>query len=546
MSETKDTLVRSTFILTASIFITKILGILYIIPFYAIIGGEENLSPYNMAYPPYVVMLTIAGAGVPLAVAKYVAKYNALGAYKISHKLYRSSLVVMGISGLLGFIVLYFLSPSIASATLASPKAGELGEWTVPQITEIIRVLSFAVIFIPFLATFRGIFQGYDSMGPTAVSTVIEQVARIAFLLGGTFLVLKVIDPKKVLLANEIATFAAAVGAIAAILTLAYYWRKRKPHIDKMVESDETGMDVSYRSMYKEILLYSIPFVIVSLCIPLFSTIDQFTHNKGLDIAGVAVSKHNMLLTILNTTTNKLVMIPTSLAAGFAISLVPSIARTYARKETKLMHHQIKQTFGVLLFLTVPASLGIMVLATPLYTVFYSYNAEASQILFFYAPVSILIALLSVTAAILQGIDKQSLTVWIVIGALFIKAIINLPLIIVFHTNGAVLGTAIALLFAIICNMLVIKKYAGFQYRQTLRHILYITLYSLLMLVSVEIVYALMSFFLNSGRKLDALIIVMVSAFVGGLVYAALSMKSRLADEFLGDRVQSIRNKLVR
>lgn len=61
-----NSLVRSTFILTASIFITKILGILYIIPFYAIIGGEANLSPYNMAYPPYTVMLVISAVAYHL------------------------------------------------------------------------------------------------------------------------------------------------------------------------------------------------------------------------------------------------------------------------------------------------------------------------------------------------------------------------------------------------------------------------------------------------------------------------------------------------
>ena len=32
-----------------------------------------------------------------------------------------------------------------------------------------------------------------------------------------------------------------------------------------MVESDRTGLDISYGRMYKEIIAYSIPFVIVSL-----------------------------------------------------------------------------------------------------------------------------------------------------------------------------------------------------------------------------------------------------------------------------------------
>ena len=56
-----------------------------------------------------------------------------------------------------------------------------------------------------------------------------------------------------------------------------YYWRKRKHNIDRMVESDYTDIDVSYGKMYKEIIAYSIPSVIVSLNYPLFNLVDQFT-----------------------------------------------------------------------------------------------------------------------------------------------------------------------------------------------------------------------------------------------------------------------------
>ena len=107
-------------------------------------------------------------------------------------------------------------------------------------------------------------------------------------------------------------------------------------------------------------------------------------------------------------TTNKIVMIPTSLSAGFAVSLIPFITKTYESGELKEMHRQIRTSLGVLMYITVPASLGIMALALPLYTVFYSYNVDGSQLLFYYAPVAILIGLLSVTASMLQGIDKQS------------------------------------------------------------------------------------------------------------------------------------------
>ena len=101
-------------------------------------------------------------------------------------------------------------------------------------------------------------------------------------------------------------------------------------------------------------------------------------------------------------------MIPTSLAFGFVVSLIPFITKTFAEGRLNEMHRQIKTSIGVLMYITVPASLGIMALSSPLYTVFYQYNPDGNKILFYYAPVAILISLLSVTASMLQGINKQN------------------------------------------------------------------------------------------------------------------------------------------
>lgn len=541
MSESKE-LVRGTFLITLSILITKVLGVLFIIPFYAIVGGEENLAPFNYAYQPYNIAIAVATAGVPLAASKYVSKYNTLGAYKVSQKLYKSSFIVMTLMGIIGFAILYFLAPNIASITLAREN-GVKGGWSVADITWIIRIISVVVIFIPLLATWRGVFQGYKSMGPTAVSEVTEQIARVLFILVGSYLVLNVFNGS-VLFANGVATFAAAIGAIVGILTLWYYWIKRKPNIDKMVASDTTNIDVSYGKMYKEILSYSIPFVIVSLNFPLFNMVDQFTHNNALDLAGVPQKLHDYFFSILNMTTNKIVMIPTSLASGFAVSLIPYITKTYEAGQINEMQKQIRASLGVLMFITVPASLGIMALSLPLYTVFYKYNTDGSQLLFYYAPVAILIALLSVTASMLQGIDKQKLTVFVIISAVVIKIILNTPLIYAFHTAGAILSTAIALLFAIICNFVILKKYAHFNFTETWLQFSKIFLYGFIMMIAVEISYFLLQLVVSPHSRIGALIIVIFSVIVGMLVYGIITMKTHLADEFLGDLPNKIRRKL--
>ncbi len=541
MSDQKK-MFRGTFLLTAATFTTQILGMLYLIPFYSIMGGEENLALYGYAYTPYTIMLSIAAAGVPGAVSKFVAKYNALGAYETSQKLYKSSLLVMMASGIIAFLALYFMAPVIAEAQSAAGGGGD-HRWSTEDITSIIRVISFAVIVVPFMATWRGIFQGHESFGPTSVSSVVEQILRIAVLLSGAFIVINVMDGS-IKTANEIAVFAAFVGAVGATVTLAIFWRKRKPFMAEQRRQDKSGISLSYGEMYKEIIRYGLPFIIVSMSIPVVLFIDQMTHNNALSLAGVPGSLQDSWFGMLNLTTHKLVMIPTAFASAFAITILPFITKNYQQKLFDNVHSQVKSMILMLLFFVIPAGLGMMILSAPIYTSFYSYNEIGIMILTFYAPVSIIISMFSVTCSIVQGIDKQNLTFYVVIIMLIIKAAINIPLIMNFYTVGAVMGTAIALGAGVIMNLIIIKKHGKIRFRAFVAPIFQIVVCALAMLLAVEVVYYLLMMNIDEMTTLTSVLTLLVTIPAGVVVYLFISFKTGLADEVLGERAQKIRRKV--
>ena len=541
MSDQKK-MFRGTFLLTAATFTTQILGMLYLIPFYSIMGGEENLALYGYAYTPYTIMLSVAAAGVPGAVSKFVAKYNALGAYETSQKLYKSSLLVMMASGVIAFIALYFMAPVIAEAQSAASGSGD-HRWSSEDITSIIRVISFAVIVVPFMSTWRGIFQGHESFGPTSVSSVVEQILRIAVLLSGAFIVINVMDGS-IKTANEIAVFAAFIGAIGATVTLAIFWKKRKPFMAEQRKQDTSGIDLSYGQMYKEIIRYGLPFIIVSVSIPVVMFIDQLTHNNALSLAGVPGSLQDSWFGMLNLTTHKLVMIPTAFASAFAITILPFITKNYQQKQFDNVHSQVKSMILMLLFFVIPAGLGMMILSAPIYTSFYSYNEIGIMILTFYAPVSIIISLFSVTCSIVQGIDKQNLTFYVVIVMLIIKAAVNIPLIMNFYTVGAVMGTAIALGAGVIMNLIIIKKHGKIRFRAFVAPIFQIIVCALAMLLAVEVVYYLLMMNIGEMTTVTSVLTLLVTVPAGVIVYLFISFKTGLADEVLGERAQKIRRKV--
>ena len=79
MSDSK--LVRGTLVLSVATLLSKVLGLIYLFPFTAIVG-QTGIALYNYGYLPYTVILSLATLGVPLAVSKFVSKYNALEDYR--------------------------------------------------------------------------------------------------------------------------------------------------------------------------------------------------------------------------------------------------------------------------------------------------------------------------------------------------------------------------------------------------------------------------------------------------------------------------------
>ncbi|EAC9136447.1 polysaccharide biosynthesis protein [Listeria monocytogenes] len=530
-------LMRGTAVLTAGTLLSKILGILYVIPFYWIAGGEQATILYQYGYVPYQIFLNIATAGVPLAVAKYISKYNSLNEYALSQRLYRSSTYLMIFTGIASFLIMYIFAPILAGMQEVS------GGTSIEDISTVIRAVSFALLIIPVMSLLRGYFQGFHSMGPSAVSQVIEQIARIVFLLASTYIVLHLIGGSLVT-AMSLATFAAFVGAFFSLICLIWYYRKRKPGIQKMIDGSDNKLRVSTFHLLKEISISAVPFIIVGMAMSLYQQIDLFTFARILTYDGMDGKTAEDLLSIFNFSVQKIIMIPGTLALAFSMTLVPLVAASFHKGRIREVHHHLTAVFQVLLFLVVPACLGIALLADPLYTIFYGYNTDGSMLLQFFAPFAIFFSLFSVTAAILQGIDEQRYTVLSLLLGLLTKSVLQMPLILLFGAKGGALATGLGYIVSVVFTIFIIKKYAKYSFKYLFRRLILILGISAVMLLSVWLIYHGLILFLNPHARLSALVIVFVSAGFGAYIYAFLAAKAGLLNYILGDRMYKIRKKL--
>lgn len=513
-------LLKNTFILTMATFISKFLGFVYVIPFTHLVG-TQGFALYMYAYRPYTIMLSIATAGLPLAVSKFVSKYNELGDYRVGHRLFRSSIFYMAFSGIATFLIMYNLSPLLADYLVGDSKSGNTKE----DVVLVMKCVSLALLVVPFLSISRGFFQGYKIMQPTAVSQVIEQIVRVVWILAGTFVVIKLLD-KSIAIASGVATAGALVGSLAGLVVMMYFWKVKNNEINLMKINSHVNHQISTFGMYKELLSYAIPFVIVGLAIPLYQLIDTFSLNKIFLTNGHSMVQAETLNSVLGLT-QTLVLIPVSLATALSLSIIPSVTALYTARNFRMLRNQVTQSFQMLLFIILPIVIGMSILSEPAYVTFFGIENSfkvGSHILRYYSPVAILFAFFTVTAAILQGINKQKFAIISLMIGLVLKMLLNKPLVMAFDEIGPIIATSIGYGASIAINFMVIHKILRYNFSVILKRFFFFLAMSTIMGLTVFILNKEMSY-TNFDLRIKSLLELVVNGILGAYVYLLLSQK---------------------
>lgn len=528
-------LLRGTFVLTLGTYISRILGMIYLIPFAAMVGTNGG-GLFQTGYAQYTIFLSIATAGFPAAVSKFVSKYNAVGDYETSRRMFKAGIFVMLATGFIAFAILYMLAPQFAIMSLAE---NELNGITVEDATLVIRMVSIALIVVPLMSLIRGFFQGHQSMGPTAVSQVVEQLVRIVFLLVSTYLIMNVLNGGLVL-AVGYATFAAFVGAIGGLIVLFIYWIRRKHTLLAMKENVVETVSMPLGKMFREVFRYAGPFVFVGLAIPIYNYIDTVTFNRAMLHVGNDQSYTMDMYSVLLLYVPKLVMIPVSLATAFGLTLIPTITESFTNNNRTLLHKQIDQTLQLIMLLVLPAVVGLSILAGPAYNVFYAGTSEeiGKQILMWYAPVALLFSLFTVNAAILQGLNKQKLAVISLVIGIIVKLALNTTLIELYEGVGSILATAAGYLVSLIYGFAMIKRHSGYSFRLLVKRTVLISMLCMFMGLAVSVIQSILGIFINyADGRTNAVLVTCASVAIGGAIYIYLAYRSHLLEKIMGNRL---------
>ncbi|WP_373750046.1 oligosaccharide flippase family protein, partial [Jeotgalibaca porci] len=437
--EKEDKMIQGTFWMTFGSIFSRLLGALYIIPWNAMMGASAEMGNalFAVGYTPYQLFLSIGIAGFPSAMSKQIAQYNAKGEYYQGQELFKKSSLFMVATGILSAGLMYVLAPAIGAN---SPGI------SVEANTLVIRSLAPALLIVPIMSLIRGYFQGYQNMVPSAITQVVEQVIRVVYILLATFVVMNIFQGQfPTAVAHS--TFAAFVGAVASLIMLMWYYQKHMRKYGAVIERSSTGQKLNTTQAIKEMIKESIPFIIIGSGITFAKLIDQFTFKPIMQRTTEFDAKTiSTLYGLFSFNADKLIMIIISLAVGMAATSIPLLVENYIKGNVKQLGNQIRQIFELFAFAMFPAAFGMMIVAAPIYNVFYpitELSPVGVRLLAISSVMSVILGAFTIVSSILQSFGKHLEAILYLIIGLVAKLVLQYPFIMLFGTAGALYATGL-------------------------------------------------------------------------------------------------------
>jgi stage V sporulation protein B len=463
---TKKSMIRGAAILAAAGLINRFLGAVARIALPTLIG-DAGVGLYQMAYPVYGIFLVISTAGIPVAVSKLVAEQvaqnNRAGAFRIL----QVATVILVLTGTLFSLGLALGAKPIATYVARDPRAALA-----------IVAVSPAVLVLSVASAFRGFFQGLQNMAPSALSQVIEQIVRVAAMIGLAWAFL----PRGVEYAAAGANLGAVFGGIAGlfVLIIAYLrqehergsWRtawsiKGDDNAFQSTHESKSGLKDNYMasrsSLIRKIFELSLPVVMAAAIMPLMQFLDIGIVPLRLSHAGFSPDEITKLFGRLTGMAQPLMYFPTLVTAAVATSSVPAISEALASGDRSTLAMRAQEAIRLGFLFALPSAVGLFVFARE-FSLMLRWPQEVAIPLRALAFGTVFLALQQISSGILQGLGAVGVPVRNLAKGAVAKFIVSFSLtgIPAFGIRGAALGTVAAFAVAGLMNVVTLVRMLGF------------------------------------------------------------------------------------
>ncbi|MBO5182996.1 MAG: oligosaccharide flippase family protein [Bacilli bacterium] len=526
----KGNVLQNSIIATFCMILCKIIGLIYVIPFNAMISASAG-ALYSYAYNIYVIFLSLSTGGIPIAISKLVSEYDSLKYYKTKEKIYKLGNFIICIIGIFLFVVMVVFADVIAKFIIGDA----VGSNTVSDVSRVIRIISFALLIVPALSVTRGYLQGHNYMRESSISDVLEQFVRVCIILIGCLVVIKIfkMDEK---IAIGISVLSASVSALVSYIYLLFKIKKNKKDL---IKKNVTEKEVGNKEIIKKIVLCALPFIIVEVLKSAYATVDTVTIVRGLTDLGYSVIDAETTFSVIATWGNKLCSIVISISFGISMSLIPSVAGEFVKGNIKKVNEQFNSSLLLLLITTLPMTLGLFFLGRSVWILFYGYDSLSIEVFKLYIFQAITFSFFSIFISFLQTVNKSKVALVTLFISFILNAIFNIPFMHLCHYlgiggyQGATVCTLVTQVLPALFLFIYTKKKFNFDTKFLVSNGFKIILSTMVMMITLYLVSIFYP--INSINRFSALIECLVYGIVGFIMYAFMIYKTGVFKELFGN-----------
>ena len=531
----KSNFMQGAFIATFGIVLCKIIGLVYVIPFYSIIGDQGG-ALYGYAYSIYSIFLGISTAGIPLAMSKLISEYATLGYYDIKERAFILGKRVLNIVGIISFVLLMLFAHPLAKMIIGDTVGGN----SVADVEFVLRIISLAVLIVPAMSVYRGYIQGHKVIAPTSVSQVLEQLVRVFIIVIGSFVGMKIFHLS---LRNTvgIAVFSATIGAFCSYLYLRIVVRRNR-RIFKNKEEKVKEPTVTNKEIVYKLLGYAFPFIMIDIFKSLYNSVDVFMLVQLLT-NGFNYTKESAetIMSVISTWGLKINQIIIAISTGIMISLIPNLTSSIVKKDMVDVRKKINQSLQIIIYLSIPMAIGLSILAPNVWTVFYGSSTYGPEAYSLYVFVAVATILFTSTITTVQVLKEYKMVFISLICGFLTKLILNVPLLYGFSKMGlpvyygAITATILGYLCcSFICLFFLNHKYQV-NYEETIKRFLDVVIAVIIMTI-VLLVMRLLIPITSTNRIINILLIVMYAS-IGGIIYLVVTIKNGALNKIFGEEL---------
>ncbi|WP_458456745.1 flippase [Methanobrevibacter sp.] len=409
-------LVRGSLIILVGNVIFRIGGYIYRF-LMAILLGPTAYGILGITLPFQGIFQTLSAGGLPPAIAKYVAEYEAVDEKDMARQTIYTALKIMVFLGLFfGALMIFVVAPYLAYSYLGKPVT------LVP-----LQIIGLITPFSVIVGAFRGAFQGVYKMEYIVYTRAVEQLGMILFATAFVLIGLSVIG----------ALWGTVLGYSLSVVAAFYLFKYRMGDLIPKPSDDFVFTRRDELQLAGTLVKFSIPVIITAIAEMLIYNICTIVMGKFLTLDDIGFF----------AAADPIARLPLIISISIATTILPASSEAFKLKDVGMLQKYVSEAYKFSLLFVVPMCVGLALFAAPTLRVLYFKNpayVAGAMALSILSLGMTFYSIFAISTSIIQGIGNPRIPMYILVGGAVVTGLLNWLMVPSLGIAGGALATSIA------------------------------------------------------------------------------------------------------